>query len=248
MRVTICEDKHDMGYQAAKLGLAIIREAIEKHGRAYIVVATGLSQFSLYAHLGESDVDWSKVEAFGLNEYVGISDSHPSSFRYYLNNRFVKKVLKLGAFHAINGDAEDLPAEIARLNALIADQEIDVAFLGIGENGHIGFNDPPANFETNDPYIIVDLEERCRRQQVSEGWFPTLEEVPTKAITMSVRQILKARNLICSVPDQRKARAVAMCMYDQISVYAPCSALRTKKECTLLLDRPSSLLVMGDRR
>ncbi|MDD3059094.1 MAG: 6-phosphogluconolactonase, partial [Sphaerochaeta sp.] len=166
----------------------------------------------------------------------------------YLNNRFVKKVLKLGAFHAINGDAEDLPAEIARLNALVADQEIDVAFLGIGENGHIGFNDPPANFETNDPYIIVDLEERCRRQQVSEGWFPTLEEVPSKAITMSVRQILKARNLICSVPDQRKARAVAMCMYDQISVYAPCSALRTKKECTLLLDRPSSLLVMGDRR
>jgi glucosamine-6-phosphate deaminase len=237
-----------MGLQAAKLGITLIKEAIEKKGSANIVVATGLSQFSLYAHLGKADLDWSKVEAFGLNEYVGIPDTHPSSFRYYLNNRFVQKVEKLGAFHQIIGDAEDLDAELSRLNTLIKEKEIDVAFLGIGENGHIGFNDPPANFETNDPYIIVELEERSRRQQVSEGWFPTLEEVPREAITMSVRQILKAKSLICSVPDQRKARAVAMCMYDQISVYAPCAALRTKKECALLLDRPASMLIMGDRR
>lgn len=248
MRVTICEDKHDMGYQAAKLGISLIKEAIEQKGRAVVVVATGLSQFSLYAHLGDADLDWSKVEAFGLTEYVNLPDTHPSSFRYYLKTRFVKKVQNLGSFHAINGDAENLHAEVERLNTLIREKEVDVAFLGIGENGHIGFNDPPANFETNDPYIIVDLEERCRRQQVSEGWFPTLDEVPQKAITMSVRQILRAKNLICSVPDQRKARAVAMCLYDQISVYAPCSALRTKKECTLLLDKTSSVLIMGDRR
>lgn len=248
MRIIICEDKHDMGYQAANLGICLIKEAIENKGRAVIVVATGLSQFSLYAHLGEADLDWSKVEAFGLNEYVDLSDTHPSSFRYYLNTRFVKKVQNLGAFHAVNGDALDLKAEVLRLNALIREKEVDVAFLGIGENGHIGFNDPPANFETNDPYIIVELDERCRRQQVSEGWFATLDDVPQKAITMSVRQILKAKHQVCSVPDQRKARAVAMCIYDQISVYAPCSALRTKKECTLLLDRSSSMLVMGDRR
>ncbi len=248
MRTTICEDKHDMGYQAARLGISIIREAIEQKGHAVIVVATGLSQFSLYEHLGKADVDWSKVEAFGLNEYVALSDTHPSSFRYYLKNRFVKKVEKLSVFNQVNGDAPDLHAEVERLNTLIKGKVVDVAFLGIGENGHIGFNDPPANFETNDPYIIVTLGERCRRQQVSEGWFKTLDEVPTQAITMSVRQILKAEHLICSVPDQRKARAVAMCLYDQISPYAPCSALRTKKECTLLLDRPSSMLVMGDRR
>jgi len=248
MRVIMCEDKHEMGYQAAQLGISLIKEAIERKGQAVIVVATGLSQFSLYAHLGEANLDWSKVEAFGLNEYVNLPDTHPSSFRYYLKTRFVKKVQHLGAFHAVNGDAQDLQAEIERLNALIREKDVDVAFLGIGENGHIGFNDPPANFETNAPYIVVELEERCRRQQVSEGWFATLEEVPRQAVTMSVRQILKAKNLVCSVPDQRKARAVAMCLYDQISVYAPCTVLRTKKECTLLLDRPSSLLVMGDRR
>ncbi|ADY14070.1 glucosamine-6-phosphate deaminase [Sphaerochaeta globosa] len=248
MRVIMCEDKHEMGYQAAQLGISLIKEAIERKGQAVIVVATGLSQFSLYAHLGEANLDWSKVEAFGLNEYVNLPDTHPSSFRYYLKTRFVKKVQHLGAFYAVNGDAQDLQAEIERLNALIREKDVDVAFLGIGENGHIGFNDPPANFETNAPYIVVELEERCRRQQVSEGWFATLEEVPRQAVTMSVRQILKAKNLVCSVPDQRKARAVAMCLYDQISVYAPCTVLRTKKECTLLLDRPSSLLVMGDRR
>lgn len=248
MRVIMCEDKHEMGYQAAQLGISLIKEAIERKGQAVIVVATGLSQFSLYAHLGEANLDWSKVEAFGLNEYVNLPDTHPSSFRYYLKTRFVKKVQHLGAFYAVNGDAEDLNAEIERLNALIREKDVDVAFLGIGENGHIGFNDPPANFETNAPYIVVELDERCRRQQVSEGWFATLEEVPRQAVTMSVRQILKAKNLVCSVPDQRKARAVAMCLYDQISVYAPCTVLRTKKECTLLLDRPSSLLVMGDRR
>ncbi|MGE4453378.1 MAG: glucosamine-6-phosphate deaminase [Sphaerochaeta sp.] len=248
MRVTICEDKHDMGYQAAQLGIAIIKESIEKKGHAVIAVATGLSQFSLYEHLAKADIDWSKVEAFGLAEYVDLPDTHPSSFRYYLNNRFVQKVANLGAFHQINGDAEDLEEEVKRLNALIKKKKIDVSFLGIGENGHIGFNDPPANFETNEPYIVVDLEDRCRRQQVSEGWFPAIDEVPMKAITMSVRQILKAKHLVCSVPDQRKARAVAMCLYDQIGVYSPCAALRTKKECTLLLDRTSSMLVMGDRR
>lgn len=248
MRVTICEDKHEMGYQAAKLGIQAIQEAIQFKGHAVIVVATGLSQFSVYDHLAKANLDWSKVEAFHLDEYVALPDTHPSSFRHYLYNRFVNKVQNLKTFHAIEGDAKDLQKEVDRLNALITGKEIDVAFLGVGENGHIAFNDPPANFETNDPFIVVELEERCRRQQVTEGWFKYLEEVPQKAITMSVRQILRCKQLICSVPDQRKARAVAMCLYDQISVYSPCSVLRTKKECTLLLDRPSSMLVFGDRR
>ncbi len=248
MRVTICEDKHDMGFQAASLGISLIKKAIEEKGSAVIAIATGMSQFSLYEHLGEAEIDWSKVEAFGLAEYVDLPDTHPSSFRNYLNTRFVNKVSNLGAFYQVNGDAKNLQTEIARLNALIEKKTVDVTFLGIGENGHIGFNDPPANFETTDPYIVVDLEDRCRRQQYSEGWFPTLDEVPMKAVTMSVRQILKSKYIVCSVPDQRKAKAIAMCVYDQINVYSPCAALRTKKDCSLFLDRTSSMLIMGDRR
>ncbi|MDY0303183.1 MAG: glucosamine-6-phosphate deaminase [Sphaerochaeta sp.] len=248
MRIIICEDKNDLGLEASKLGINLIRQAIEERGEAAIAVGTGLSQFSLYAHLCKSDLDWSKVTAFGLNEYVGISPSHPSSFRYYLQTRFIKRVDTLKAYHEVQGDAADLEAEVARLNALSRGAQIDVAFLSIGENGHIGFNDPPADFNTTDPYIIVQLDERCRRQQVGEGWFSTLEEVPTAAITMSVRHMLHSRHVICSVPDQRKARAVAMCLYDQISPYSPASALRTKRECSLFLDRTSSMLVMGDRR
>ena len=248
MRITVCEDKHDLGVEAAKLGTLLINEAIAKRGEATIVVATGLSHFSLYAHLVQAGLDWSKVTAFGLNEYVGISPSHPSSFRHYLHSRFITQVEHLKAYHAVDGDAPDLKAEVARLNNLAKDRQIDVAFLGIGENGHIGFNDPPADFNTTEPYIIVELSERCRRQQVGEGWFQTLAEVPTQAITMSVRQMLHSRHVICSVPDQRKARAVAMCLYDQISPYSPASVLRTKRECTLFFDRTSSILIMGDRR
>ncbi len=248
MRITICDDKHDMGNEAAKLGITLIKQAIEARGEATITVATGLSQFSLYTHLAASDIDWSAVTVFGLNEYVGILPTHPSSFRHYLQTRFIANIHDLKAYHAVQGDAADLEAEVARLNALVNGRQIDVAFLGIGENGHIGFNDPPADFNTTDPYIIVELDERCRRQQVGEGWFPTLSEVPRKAITMSVRQMLHSRHVICSVPDQRKARAVAMCLYDQISPYAPASVLRTKRECTLFLDRTSSILIMGDRR
>jgi len=248
VRITICEDKHDMGRQAATLGITLIKEAIAERGEAAITVATGLSQFSLYAHLAAADLDWSAVTVFGLNEYVGISPTHPSSFRHYLQNRFIRKVQNLKAYHEVQGDAADLTGEVARLNALIKNRQVDVAFLGIGENGHIGFNDPPADFNTTEGYIIVELEERCRRQQVGEGWFATLAEVPRKAITMSVRQMLHSRHVICSVPDQRKARAVAMCLYDQISPYSPASVLRTKRECTLFLDRTSSVLIMGDRR
>ena len=145
MRIIICEDKNDLGLEASKLGINLIRQAIEERGEAAIAVGTGLSQFSLYAHLCKSDLDWSKVTAFGLNEYVGISPSHPSSFRYYLQTRFIKRVDTLKAYHEVQGDAADLEAEVARLNALSRGAQIDVAFLGIGENGHIGFNDPPAD-------------------------------------------------------------------------------------------------------
>lgn len=248
MRVTICEDKRDVGFQAAQAGALKIQQAIATKGSAVIVLATGASQFEMLDALVQRDVDWSKVEAFQLDEYVGIPDSHPASFQKYLRDRFMSQVKNLKAFHAIDGSAENPEAEAERLSALIAERPVDVMFLGIGENGHLAFNNPPANFDTEEPYLVVTLTERCRKQQVGEGWFPCIDDVPVRAISMSIRQILRSRSIVCSVPDKRKARAVAMCLYDQISPLSPCSVLRRRNECSLFLDRPSSMLVFGDRR
>lgn len=248
MRVTICENKQDLGLQAAKLGIQAILSAIEKQGKAVVVLSTGVSQFIMYEHLVEASIPWEKVEVFHLDEYVGLKPTHRASIRGYLQKNFIDKVGKLESFHFIEGDCDNLEAEVERLNSLIAGKSIDLLFLAIGENGHIAFNDPPANMMTQQPYIIVDLENRNRKQQVREQWFSSIEEVPTQAISMSVQQIMKAKTIVCAVPDQRKARSVAMCLYDQISVFAPCAILRSKEDCTLLLDRPSSMLIMGDRR
>ncbi|MBI9094911.1 MAG: 6-phosphogluconolactonase [Sphaerochaeta sp.] len=248
MRVTICENKQDLGLQAAKLGIEAIQSAIEKKGKAVVVLSSGISQFVMYEHLVESSIPWEKVEIFHLDEYVGLTTDHKASIRGYLQIHFFNKVQKVETFHPIQGDSEDLKAEVQRLNSLIENKSIDLLLLAIGENGHIAFNDPPADIRTHQPYIIVDLENRNRKQQVREGWFTSLEEVPTQAISMSLQQILKAKTIVCAVPDQRKARSVAMCMYDQVSVFAPCAMLRYKEDCTLLLDRPSSMLIMGDRR
>ncbi|HAF86338.1 MAG TPA: glucosamine-6-phosphate deaminase [Sphaerochaeta sp.] len=248
MRVTICENKQDLGFQAAKLGIEAIQSAIEKKGEAVVVLSSGISQFIMYEHLVESSIPWEKVEVFHLDEYVGLTTNHKASIRNYLQIHFFDKVQEIGTFHPIQGDSKDLKAEVQRLNSLIENKSIDLLFLAIGENGHIAFNDPPADIRTQQPYIVVDLENRNRKQQVREGWFSSLEEVPTQAISMSVQQILKAKTIVCAVPDQRKARSVAMCIYDQTSVFAPCAMLRYKDDCTLLLDRPSSMLIMGDRR
>ncbi len=248
MRVTICENKQDLGLQAAKLGIETIQSAIEKKGKAVVVLSTGVSQFILYEHLVAAPIPWEKVEVFHLDEYVGLKSDHKASIRGFLQTHFIDKVQNLGSFYPIQGDSENLEAEVRKLNSLIEGKTIDLLFLAIGENGHIAFNDPPADILTQQPYIIVDLENRNRKQQVRERWFSDLEEVPTQAISMSVQQILKAKTIVCAVPDQRKARSVAMCMYDQASVFAPCAMLRFKEDCTLLLDRPSSMLIMGDRR
>lgn len=248
MRVTICENQQDLGFQAAKLGIEAIQSAIEKQGKAVVVLSSGVSQYIMYEHLTKASIPWEKVEVFHLDEYVGIKKTHQASIRGYLATNFINKVDKLETFHPIQGDSKDLEAELQKLNSLIQGKKIDLLLLGIGENGHIAFNDPPANIITQQPYIIVDLDARNRKQQVREGWFASLEDVPTRAITMSVQQIMKAKTIVCAVPDRRKARSVVMCMYDQISVFAPCAVLRAKEDCTLLLDRASSMLVMGDRR
>ena len=242
MNVIVCKDKEELGRLAAERGAALIRRALEKKGKANIILATGASQFEMLANLVKADVDWSKVTAFHLDEYIGLPETHPASFRKYLKERFASKV-PIGAFHFVNGDAEDPQAECQRLGELISRHPIDVAFVGIGENGHLAFNDPPADFETEEPYLVVELDEACRRQQLGEGWFASLDEVPTQAISMSIRQILKSKAIICSVPDQRKAEAVQKAVEGPITPQVPSSILQTHPETFLYLDPDSASLL-----
>ncbi len=179
---------------------------------------------------------------FHLDEYIGFSADHPASFRRYLRERLTSRV-PIGTAHFIEGDASNLEKELDRLNGLLASTPIDVAFVGIGENGHLAFNDPPANFEVATPYIIVHLDEACRRQQFGEGWFKTLEDVPKRAISMSVKQIMKSAHIICTVPDRRKAKAVKACLEGEIGPMVPASILRRHSQCFLFLDREAASLL-----
>jgi glucosamine-6-phosphate deaminase len=241
MEVTVFDTKAALGKAAAKNGASLISEAIARKGKANIILATGASQFEMLDALIKKEVDWSRVTAFHLDEYIGIPLTHPASFRKYLKERFVDKV-PLKAFHYINGEV-DSQEECERLGKLIGQQDIDVAFVGIGENGHLAFNDPPADFETEAPYIVVELDDACRQQQLGEGWFSSLEEVPLEAISMSIRQIMKSRTIICSVPDARKARAVKNSLEEIVSPLVPASILTTHKDAWLYLDKESASLL-----
>jgi glucosamine-6-phosphate deaminase len=234
-----------MAVAAAERAAEIIRGAIAERGEARVVAATGASQFEFLDELTKkTDLEWQRVFFFHLDEYVGLPETHPASFRKYLKERIEARV-RPRAFHFIEGDSPDPQAECRRLAALIAVQPVDVAFLGIGENGHLAFNDPPADFETEEPYIVVDLDEACRRQQVGEGWFASVEEVPRQAVSMSIKQILKARQVVCVVPDARKARAVRDCLASEVSPQRPASALRPHGGAILYLD-PESASLLGD--
>ena len=244
MNILVCDDKQALGRAAAEHGAQRIREAIHANGAARIIVATGASQFEMLAHLaGMSDLRWDKVTIFHLDEYIGLPITHGASFRKYLWERFVSKLpLPVAAFHAIDGEG-DAAAECRRLGAFISAGPIDVAFVGIGENGHLAFNDPPADFETDQPYIVVDLDDACRRQQLGEGWFPTFNDVPKQAISMSIRQIMKSRCIVASVPDQRKAEAVRNSVKGPVSPQVPASILQRHLDCTLYLDPASASLL-----
>jgi len=236
-----------MGRQAAADGATLIREAIDKQGKATIIVATGASQFEmLSALIEEADIDWSKVTGFHLDEYTGMPISHPASFRKYLKERFVDKI-SIGKFNYVNGEGldgnGDVAAECERLDKLISEQTVDVAFVGIGENGHLAFNDPPADFETEKPYLIVDLDDACRKQQLGEGWFPTFEGVPSRAVSMSIRQIMKSKHIVCTVPDERKAKAVQKTVEGPISNEVPASILQQHPAMILYLDEPAASLL-----
>ena len=242
MKISIHDSKAELGRRAAEQGAELIRRAIAEKDHASLIVATGVSQFEMLSTLVQApDIRWDKVTAFHLDEYIGLPITHPASFRKYLWERFVSKLpLPLKAFHYIEGDAGHPEAVCASLGVQIRASVIDVAFVGIGENGHLAFNDPPADFETDAPYLVVDLDEACRRQQLGEGWFPTLDDVPRQAISMSIRQIMKSERIIACVPDARKAVAVKACLQGEVTPNAPASILQHHPDATIYLDPASA--------
>lgn len=240
MKIKIFETKKEMGKVAAERAAEVLEEAIKEKGEAVFVAATGASQFEfLKALTSMPSINWSRTTMFHLDEYIGIPENHPASFRKYLKERLINKAHP-GTTYLIKGDAEDPELECERLNKIISKKEIDVSFVGIGENGHLAFNDPPADFNTEKPYIVVELNEACRRQQLGEGWFNSLKEVPDRAISMSIKQIMKSRNIICTVPDARKAEAVKGCLEGTISPAHPASILRKHERVFLFLDKDSA--------
>lgn len=230
-----------LGKAAAKHAAQLLRKAIETNGSANIILATGTSQFETLNQLINEDVDWSKVTMFHLDEYIGLPITHAASFRKYLQERFISKV-DLKEVYLINGET-NAQQECKRLGELITQHPIDIALIGIGENGHLAFNDPPADFETEEPYIIVELDNVCRQQQMNEGWFNSIDDVPQKAISMSVKQIMKSKNIICSVPGKRKAVAVKNCLENTVSNLFPASILQKHTHCIIYLDRDAASLL-----
>jgi glucosamine-6-phosphate deaminase len=244
MKINVSPTKVELGKRAAAEGAELIRRAIADRGEANVIVATGASQFEMLGELARAqDIAWHKVTAFHLDEYIDVPITHPASFRKYLWERFVSKLpLPMRAFHYIDGD-NDPAAECRRVGDIIRQHPIDVAFVGIGENAHLAFNDPPADFQTDEPYLVVNLDEPCRRQQFGEGWFKTLADVPTRAISMSCRQIMKSRAIVVSVPDARKAKAVQAAVEGPVTPQCPSSILQRHEQTALYLDAASASLL-----
>jgi glucosamine-6-phosphate deaminase len=246
MKLTVEPDAASLGIAAGNAATTLIIKTIREKGHANIILGTGASQFETLKQLTASpDIDWHKVVMFHLDEYIGLPDTHPASFRRYLKERFLDHVPSLRAYYFIDGNADPVK-ECMRLSYLIGARPIDVALAGIGENGHLAFNDPPADFETKEPYVVAQLDEACRQQQLGEGWFKTIDEVPPAAISMSVHQIMKSKQIICSVPYLRKANAVKNCLEQPISNLYPASILRRHPDCRLFLDVHSASLLSGE--
>jgi len=232
-----------MGKAAAEEAARILIDAIREKGEATFIAATGASQFEFLENLTNiSSIDWSKTIMFHLDEYIGFPETHPVSFRKYLKERLINKVHP-GNVYLIKGDAKSPELECERLGKIIKQKEIDVAFVGIGENGHLAFNDPPADFDTKKSYLVVELDDACRKQQLGEGWFKSFDEVPKRAISMSIEQIMKSKNIICTVPDSRKAQAVKDCLEGDITPDNPASILRNHESVFLFLDKDSAKLL-----
>ena len=242
MRIRILDDRDSLGKAAAAQAALAMQRALSTHGRARIIGASAASQFEfLEALIATPGIDWKLVELFHLDEYIGLPMTHPASFCKFLQDRLISKT-GITNYHLLNG--EENPSDvIRRTNAAISKTPVDVAFVGIGENGHLAFNDPPADFETEEPYIVVNLDDACRRQQVGEGWFPNFDAVPKRAISMSVRQVLKSKEILAIVPGPKKAQAIKACFDGPISTMAPSSILRTHNNATIYLDKESASLL-----
>jgi glucosamine-6-phosphate deaminase len=242
MRLRVFEDRNSLGKAAAEQAAEAIQKAIREKGNARIIGASAASQFEfLEALTATPGIDWSRVELFHLDEYIGLAMTHPASFCRFLQDRLISKT-GIVQYHLLDGEKD--PAEmIRRTNEAISASPIDVAFVGIGENGHLAFNDPPADFVTEEPFLVVNLDEACRQQQVGEGWFPDLQAVPTQAISMSVRQVLKSQEILAVVPGPKKAQAIKVCFDGPIGPDAPSSILRTHPNATIYLDRESAALL-----
>ena len=243
MLIRVFTDKETLGRSAAEQAATAIRGATSERGHARIIAATAASQREfLDALTNAAGIDWTKVEAFHLDEYIGLPITHPGSFRKMLLEQLIEKT-GIRRYHLLDGDAADPAAVVREVGERLASAPIDIAFLGIGENGHIAFNDPPADFETQDPYLIVNLDEACRQQQVGEAWFANISQVPKQAISMSAQQILKAKEILAVVPDKRKAQAIKACLEGEISPLAPASILRRHPNATVYLDTNSASLL-----
>lgn len=238
MEIRISKDRYELGKSAAVFTAHLINRAIEEKGSARIVLSTGASQFDTLASLIEQEVDWSKVEMFHLDEYVNLPESHPASFRKYLKEKFTTKV-NLKAAYFVDGTEEN----IKYLSEEISKSPIDVGLIGIGENAHIAFNDPPADFETENPYIVVNLNDTCKKQQVGEGWFETVDDVPKQAVSMSVKQIMKCENIVSCVPYMVKAEAVLATLNTELTNTVPATMLKTHPNFTLYIDTESASLL-----
>ena len=248
MLLRVFKDSTALARAAAEQAAASIQNAITDHGRCRVVLATGTSQFQFLDFLTKAEgIDWKKLEAFHLDEYVGMPVTHPASFRKILLERVIHKT-GITNYHFIESDAADLSAAVREVGRQLTSAPIDVAFVGIGENGHIAFNDPPADFKATEPYLVVELDEICRRQQVGEGWFADISDVPTHAVSMSPRQIVQAREIVAVVPDQRKAKAVRLCMEGVVRPEAPASILREHPNATVFVDADSASLLSEELR
>ncbi|QNK56497.1 glucosamine-6-phosphate deaminase [Paenibacillus sp. PAMC21692] len=241
MKIHIFESADQSGLEAARESARIINEAIAVNGTARIVLSTGASQFEFLEHVVKMDIAWEKVEMFHLDEYIGLPVEHPASFRKYLKERFLQHV-NIGTYWLVDGEG-DTSEVLDHLNREISKAPVDLALIGIGENAHIAFNDPPADFEDERPFKVVDLSDTCKMQQVGEGWFATMEDVPKQAISMSVQQILKSRNIISVVPRQSKARAIQDTLKNEVDVNTPATIMKTHANWSLYLDKQSSSLI-----
>lgn len=241
--ITIADTPQELGKKAANQIVSLLKAAIEENGEARIILSTGASQFDTMEALIHSDLDWSKVEMFHLDEYVGLPESHPASFRKYLKERFVSKV-NLKAAHFVDGEGE-IEEKIAKLSALLKEKQVDVGVIGIGENAHIAFNDPPANFDSEEAYLVVELDDRCKQQQVGEGWFATIGDVPKTAITMSPKQIMACKHIISAVPYGVKAEAVYNTITSKVDPMIPATLLKTHADWNLYIDQDAAAKLLA---